>query len=77
MNDSLALPALCILTFVIEEVIPMLIVLDWSFMEIFVIKADMIDFNVMQVEAADGINEIREQLVNHVFEVNIGAGQNT
>lgn len=30
-----------ILIFVIEEIIPMLIVLDFSFMEIFVIRADI------------------------------------
>lgn len=36
-SDSMALPVLCILIFIIEEIIPMLIVLDWSFMEIFVI----------------------------------------
>lgn len=40
MNDSLAPPVLCILIFVIEEIIPMLIVLDWSFMEIFVISGE-------------------------------------
>lgn len=34
-----------ILIFVIEEVIPMLIVLDWSFMEIFVIHADPISYS--------------------------------
>lgn len=40
-NDSLAIPVMVILLFVIEEIIPMLIVLDWSFMEIFVIHADV------------------------------------
>jgi len=44
MNDSLAIPILVILIFVIEEVIPMLFVLDWSFMEIFVIHADVNNF---------------------------------
>ncbi len=41
MNHSLAPPVLCILIFVIEEIIPMLIVLDWSFMEIFVISGEL------------------------------------
>lgn len=36
-SDTLALPLLSILVFVIQEVVPMLVVLDWSFMEIFVI----------------------------------------
>jgi hypothetical protein len=44
-NDSLAIPIMVILIFVIEEVIPMLIVLDWSFMEIFVIHADPISYS--------------------------------
>jgi hypothetical protein len=44
MNDSLAIPILVILIFVIEEVIPMLFVLDWSFMEIFVIHANVNNF---------------------------------
>ena len=39
-NDMLAPPILCILIFVLEEVIPMLVVLDWSFMEIFVLSGD-------------------------------------
>jgi hypothetical protein len=43
-NDSLAIPVMVILIFVIEEVIPMLIVLDWSFMEIFVIHADVSNY---------------------------------
>eukprot|EP00347_Sterkiella_histriomuscorum_P018444 403345487 len=36
-NDSLALPILSILVFVIQEIAPLLYILDWSFMEIFVI----------------------------------------
>lgn len=40
-NDSLAIPLLCILSFVIEEIIPMLMVLDWTFMEIFVMCPNM------------------------------------
>jgi hypothetical protein len=40
-NDSIAVPVMVILIFVIEEVIPMMIVLDWSFMEIFVLHPDV------------------------------------
>lgn len=43
-NDSLAVPIMVILIFVIEEVVPMMVVLDWSFMEIFVIHADVNNF---------------------------------
>jgi hypothetical protein len=39
-NDIIAIPIFCILFFLIEEIIPMIIVLDWSFMEIFVISGD-------------------------------------
>jgi hypothetical protein len=39
-NTVLAIPLLCILFFVVQEVIPILFVLDWSFMEIFVISGD-------------------------------------
>jgi hypothetical protein len=46
-NDSLAIPILVILIFVIEEIIPMLIVLDWSFMEIFVIRADINNYSFL------------------------------
>jgi hypothetical protein len=45
VNDSLALPIVVMLIFVIEEVIPMLVVLDWSFMEIFIIHADVINYS--------------------------------
>lgn len=47
-NDSLGLPVMVILIFVIEEVVPMLIVLDWSFMEIFVIHADVNNFSFVR-----------------------------
>lgn len=43
-NDSLAVPIMVILIFVMEEVVPMMVVLDWSFMEIFVIHADVNNF---------------------------------
>jgi hypothetical protein len=39
-NNVLAIPIFCILFFVIEEIVPMLLVLDWSFMEVFVISGD-------------------------------------
>jgi hypothetical protein len=38
-NDSLVAPLLIIILFVTVEVVPILIVLDWSFMEIFVIRS--------------------------------------
>lgn len=58
-NDSLALPIMVILIFVIEEVIPMLVVLDWSFMEIFVIHADLINYSsMMRLGANPAGNEI-------------------
>jgi hypothetical protein len=41
-----------ILIFVIEEVIPMLIVLDWSFMEIFVIHADVSNYYLLQTNSS-------------------------
>ena len=47
-NDSLALPIMVILIFVIEEIVPMMIVLDWSFMEIFVIHADVNNFSYLR-----------------------------
>ena len=47
-NDSIAVPVLVILIFVIEEVIPMMIVLDWSFMEIFVLHADVNNYNFLR-----------------------------
>ncbi len=37
-NDTLVAPMLTIVLFIIVEVIPIMIVLDWSFMEIFVFK---------------------------------------
>lgn len=48
MNDSLAIPIMVILIFVIEEVIPIMIVLDWSFMEIFVIHADVVNYSFLR-----------------------------
>jgi hypothetical protein len=45
-----------ILVFVIEEVIPMLIVLDWSFMEIFIIHADVSNYAYMH-----GISDVGNQ----------------
>jgi hypothetical protein len=39
-NDVIAIPIICILFFLLEEIIPMMIVLDWSFMEIFVISGE-------------------------------------
>ena len=47
-NDSLAIPIMVILIFVIEEIIPMLIVLDWTFMEIFVIHADVSNYHFLR-----------------------------
>lgn len=47
-NDSIAVPVMVILIFVIEEVIPMMIVLDWSFMEIFVLHADVNNYNFLK-----------------------------
>ena len=57
-NDSLAIPVMVILIFVIEEIIPMLIVLDWSFMEIFVIHADVSNYYFFsnQAQNANTVN---------------------
>jgi len=47
-NDSLAVPIMVILIFVIEEVIPIMIVLDWSFMEIFILHADVNNYSQLR-----------------------------
>jgi hypothetical protein len=47
-----------ILIFVIEEVIPMMIVLDWSFMEIFVIHSDVNNFSFLR-NGSPGLKGIR------------------
>lgn len=39
-NEHLAIPIFCILFVLIEEIIPILIVIDWSFMEIFAITGE-------------------------------------
>ena len=49
-----------ILIFVIEEVVPMLIVLDWSFMEIFVIHADVNNFSFVRGTKPEAGSEIQE-----------------
>ena len=58
MNDSLAIPIMLLLIFVIEEVIPMLFVLDWSFMEIFVLHAELNSLAFLRGRPAQ--NELQE-----------------
>jgi hypothetical protein len=85
-NDSIAVPVMVILIFVIEEVIPMMIVLDWSFMEIFVLHADVNNYNFLKSGSpgqTGRINqrnymytarqEISEQLNNHIMRANLGS----
>jgi len=63
-NDSIAVPVLVILIFVIEEVIPMMIVLDWSFMEIFVLHADVNNYNFLR-GGSPGVTGRRGQRCNN------------
>jgi hypothetical protein len=49
---------------VIEEVIPMMIVLDWSFMEIFVLHADVNNYNFLR-GGSPGLTGRRAQRSNN------------
>jgi len=61
-----------ILIFVIEEVVPMMVVLDWSFMEIFVIHADINNFSFVRGAKPEIDFEIQEQLHQHILRANGG-----
>jgi hypothetical protein len=58
-NDSLVGPMMIIILFVLIEVIPILIVLDWSFMEIFVIRSDSV--STFHVSGSDLQSSLRSQ----------------
>lgn len=56
-HDALAAPMLTIVLYVVVEVIPILVVQDWSFMEIFILRGERWTHATMIVQNNSDVNK--------------------
>jgi hypothetical protein len=66
----MAAPLVTIVIYVVVEVIPMLVVLDWSFMEMFVSRRD----SISTIHFGQNISDLGSSMKSYDFHENVQKG---